>query len=46
MRQDLSMGTKYFMRQDLSMGTKMFDLMILTLEFDLLFENFNFVNNI
>ena len=33
------------MMQDLSKGTKMFDLMTLALEFDLLFENFNFVNN-
>ena len=39
------MSHEYLMMQDLSKGTKMFDLMTLALEFDLLFENFNFVNN-
>ena len=34
------------MEQDLSIGTNIFDLVTLTLEFDLLFEIFNFVHNI
>ena len=37
---------EYFKRQDLSMDTNIFDLVTLTLEFELLFEIFNFVNHI